>query len=421
LTSLYTRRQLEGVIQRERGRADRVRGKFSLILFRARVTDRRSMLRLARLLLGRCRTIDEMGWFADDCLAALLPYTGSDGARAFASSALRLAEKRLIPASCRIYTYPSAWYFGDESGDDGNGQRAADAARTIPEDDLRLSDGIDDEPTDAGHEPLARGHCGAVAHSVSRLDATGGATAVLEAPPRLADEELQPFDLMPYLLQGASDAAHAMDSVQEVQSLILRRLPWWKRGIDIAGAGSGLLLLAPVMGLAAIAIKLTSRGPVIFKQRRAGLGGRPFWIYKFRTMVTDAEAQKAGLRAFSKQDGPAFKLDRDPRITRAGRILRETSLDELPQLWNVLKGEMSLVGPRPLPMDESAGCDQWQRNRLDVTPGLTCIWQVKGRSRVTFCEWMRMDVNYIRRRTFWHDLKILMGTIPAVLLRRGAR
>jgi lipopolysaccharide/colanic/teichoic acid biosynthesis glycosyltransferase len=183
----------------------------------------------------------------------------------------------------------------------------------------------------------------------------------------------------------------------------------------------GLLVLSPVMILSALAIKGTSHGPVIFKQRRAGLGGRPFWIYKFRTMTIDAEAKKAALRSISEQDGPAFKLTNDPRITGIGKFLRETSLDELPQLWNVLKGDMSLVGPRPLPMDESAECEQWQRSRLDVTPGLTCIWQVKGRSRVTFDQWMRMDVNYIRSRNFFHDIKILTQTIPAVLLRKGAR
>jgi lipopolysaccharide/colanic/teichoic acid biosynthesis glycosyltransferase len=138
-------------------------------------------------------------------------------------------------------------------------------------------------------------------------------------------------------------------------------------------------------------------------------------------MCVDAEAKKQELKAQSEQDGPAFKIKADPRITKIGKILRETSLDELPQLWNVVKGDMSLVGPRPLPVDESDECDVWQRRRLDVTPGLTCIWQVKGRSRVTFDEWVRMDISYIRRRKLFHDLLILVQTIPAVLLRRGAR
>jgi lipopolysaccharide/colanic/teichoic acid biosynthesis glycosyltransferase len=156
-------------------------------------------------------------------------------------------------------------------------------------------------------------------------------------------------------------------------------------------------------------------------QRRAGLGGRPFRLCKFRTMGVDAEAKKQALRSISEQDGPAFKLTNDPRVTKIGKLLRKTSLDELPQFWNVLMGDMSLVGPRPLPIDEQNGVEQWQRARLEVTPGLTCIWQIKGRSQVSFADWVRMDMNYLRRRTLLGDLKILIATVPAVLLRKGAR
>ena len=138
------------------------------------------------------------------------------------------------------------------------------------------------------------------------------------------------------------------------------------------------------------------------------------------TMAVDAESRKDALRSQSEQDGPAFKLKNDPRVTRIGGLLRRTSIDELPQLWNVLRGDMSLVGPRPLPVIESDGCLRWQRRRLAVTPGLTCIWQVSGRSRVTFNEWMRMDLQYVRRRSFWTDIKLIFSTIPSVLLRRGA-
>jgi lipopolysaccharide/colanic/teichoic acid biosynthesis glycosyltransferase len=198
-------------------------------------------------------------------------------------------------------------------------------------------------------------------------------------------------------------------------------MPWWKRVIDIVGAGVGLLVLSPLLIAVAVAMKLTCPGPVIFKQCRAGLGGRPFTIYKFRTMCVDAEAKKHQLRPLNEQDGPAFKMEHDPRVTRLGRFLRKSSIDELPQLFNVLKGDMSLVGPRPLPVDESAACERWQKQRLDVTPGLTCIWQVAGRNQVTFAEWVRMDVAYMRRRTIFHDLSILIRTIPAVLLRRGAK
>ena len=201
----------------------------------------------------------------------------------------------------------------------------------------------------------------------------------------------------------------------------MHRLPWWKRAIDMTGAGIGLIMLAPIMALVALAIKGTSRGPVIFKQRRAGLGGQPFYIYKFRTMIADAEAQKAALRKHQRAGRPGVQADQRSahHAESASCCARRASMN-CRSCSTFCSGDMSLVGPRPLPMDESAACDRWQRRRLDVTPGLTCIWQVKGRSRVTFAEWMRMDVNYIRRRTMWHDVKILAETIPAVLLRKGA-
>jgi lipopolysaccharide/colanic/teichoic acid biosynthesis glycosyltransferase len=181
-----------------------------------------------------------------------------------------------------------------------------------------------------------------------------------------------------------------------------------------------LVVLAPLFAIIAIAVKLSSPGPVIFAQRRSGRGGRPFLMYKFRTMVADAEARKAELLTQNEQDGPAFKIKNDPRVTAVGRFLRKTSLDELPQLWNVLKGEMSLVGPRPLPCAEAEACEGWQRRRLDVTPGITCIWQVRGRSQVSFADWVRMDMQYIRAQSLQQDLKLLLLTVPAVLLRRGA-
>jgi len=208
-------------------------------------------------------------------------------------------------------------------------------------------------------------------------------------------------------------------SAGEVSNLLVRPLPWWKRLIDVLGGSAILAAALPVMAVVALAVKISDRGPVLFKQRRAGLGGKPFTIYKFRTMVVDAEDKKRRLEHKSEQDGPAFKIKHDPRITRVGRFLRETSLDELPQLFNVLMGDMSLVGPRPLPLEESNRCATWHRRRLDVTPGLTCIWQVHGRSNVNFTEWIRMDRRYIRSRSLWQDLKLIVMTVPSILLRRG--
>jgi lipopolysaccharide/colanic/teichoic acid biosynthesis glycosyltransferase len=143
-------------------------------------------------------------------------------------------------------------------------------------------------------------------------------------------------------------------------------------------------------------------------------------MWKFRTMVADAEARKAALMSLNEQDGPAFKIKRDPRITTVGRFLRSTSLDELPQLWNVLKGDMSLVGPRPLPCSESDRCERWQRRRLEVMPGLTGRWQVQGRSSVSFADWVRMDVRYIENQSLGEDLRLILLTVPALVLRKGA-
>jgi lipopolysaccharide/colanic/teichoic acid biosynthesis glycosyltransferase len=205
-----------------------------------------------------------------------------------------------------------------------------------------------------------------------------------------------------------------------LQALLIEPLPTWKRCWDVIVASIALVVLFPLFVIIALAIKLSSPGPVIFKQRRSGCGGQPFVIYKFRTMILDAEARRAELHGVNERDGPAFKLSRDPRVTLLGRILRNTSLDELPQLWNVIKGDMSLVGPRPLPCAESDACSGWQRRRLDVRPGITCIWQVWGRGGVPFAEWVRMDVRYIRSLSPWQDFKLLLLTVPAVVLRRGA-
>ncbi len=220
--------------------------------------------------------------------------------------------------------------------------------------------------------------------------------------------------------QPEAVAMQAMGEAQPMEMLFARPMPAWKRAIDVIGSATALILAAPVMAVVAVAIKLTSTGPVLFTQPRDSIGGRRFTMYKFRTMSVDAEQQKAALRALSEQDGPAFKMTNDPRVTQLGKFLRKTSLDELPQLFNVLVGDMSLVGPRPLPCDESGRCEPWQRRRLDVTPGLTCIWQVRGRSAVTFCEWARMDIEYIRSRSLVNDVKLIAETVPAVALRRGA-
>lgn len=194
-----------------------------------------------------------------------------------------------------------------------------------------------------------------------------------------------------------------------------------RRAFDVIFASSVLVLLSPLCLIIAAAIKVTSPGPVIFRQRRAGLHGRQFRMLKFRSMVVDAEAMKPHLVAFNEMDGPAFKMSKDPRVTAVGRVLRKTSLDELPQLWNILLGEMSFVGPRPVIVEEADRYEPWQRRRLSMPPGLTCLWQISGRNDLPFEEWMRLDLQYVDNWSLWLDLKIACKTIPAVILGRGAK
>jgi exopolysaccharide biosynthesis polyprenyl glycosylphosphotransferase len=194
-----------------------------------------------------------------------------------------------------------------------------------------------------------------------------------------------------------------------------------KRLVDILGAALGLLVLGPLLMVPiAVAIKLSSSGPVLFRQTRSGLRGRQFTMYKFRSMVGNAEMLRGPLEAFNEVSGPVFKMKNDPRVTRFGRFLRRTSLDELPQLWCVLKGEMSLVGPRPPIPSEVDEYDPWHRRRLSMKPGLTCLWQVSGRSTIAFEEWVRLDLQYTDNWSLWLDLRILLRTIPAVLNGVGA-
>ena len=194
-----------------------------------------------------------------------------------------------------------------------------------------------------------------------------------------------------------------------------------KRAMDIAGSLIGLILLSPLMLLIAAAIRLTGPGPAIFAQERYGLRKRRFRMYKFRTMRPDAEEMQAGLEASNEAQGPVFKIRDDPRITAVGRILRRTSLDELPQLYNVLKGEMALVGPRPLPeRDVARFSDSWLMRRFSVTPGITCLWQISGRSNTPFDQWIELDLQYIDHWSLLLDLSILLKTIPAIVRGAGA-
>jgi lipopolysaccharide/colanic/teichoic acid biosynthesis glycosyltransferase len=214
----------------------------------------------------------------------------------------------------------------------------------------------------------------------------------------------------------APDGVSALD-IPDHESATYRFL---KRAFDLVVGTVILLLLIPVVPIVALMIWLDSPGPILFRQTRLGRGGLPFSFYKFRSMIVDADGKMADVAGQNEQSGPVFKMREDPRITAVGRFLRRSSLDEIPQILNVLRGDMCVVGPRPALPREVARYQPWQRRRMDVKPGLTCLWQISGRSHIGFDEWMRLDIEYLRTRSIRTDVVILLKTIPAVMARRGA-
>lgn len=238
-----------------------------------------------------------------------------------------------------------------------------------------------------------------------------------ECPPHL----MSPMELL---------EATKRDSIWRHLTLRRRLAQWWvavklraaaKRTVDIVGAGVGVIVLSPLLIATAIAIKLESPGPVFFTQERVGKRGKPFNMIKFRSMRTTAEADKAALQTQNEsEDGVLFKMKADPRVTRIGRIIRRFSIDELPQLFNILRGDMAIVGPRPAIHSEVAQYDHEARKRLQTKPGLTCIWQVSGRSDLSFGQQVDLDIQYLRQQSILTDVKLIARTIPAVVTGRGA-
>jgi exopolysaccharide biosynthesis polyprenyl glycosylphosphotransferase len=224
----------------------------------------------------------------------------------------------------------------------------------------------------------------------------------------------------------ATTSKVSLDHIEHVPLLTLSTTPqdemqlFAKRVLDTMLAAAAVVVLSPILLVAALLVKLTSRGPVLYRQTRCGLGGRRFTLYKFRSMVDGAHQMRAEIEHLNEVDGPVFKIADDPRCTPVGRWLRRTSLDELPQLWNVLRGDMSFVGPRPPVPEEVDKYEPWQRRRLRMRPGLTCLWALEGRSKLNFERWMQLDLSYIDRWSLWLDAKIFVKTIPHVLFGRGA-
>ncbi|MBM3978269.1 MAG: sugar transferase [Planctomycetes bacterium] len=360
----------QDLMLKERARSDRTGDCVSLLAITP--GERDSLESIEAILCGRrrrrLRCTDELGWLGPDRIGILLPCTSSREAIELASSITAADHSGRLKA-CRweVYTH----YHHATASTDENGQALPIADRRRAPADVQVERRHHDVP-----QSPSRGESGAV-----------------------------------------SDPAPALP----LNDLLAVERPWIKRATDVVGALLVLLVMAPFMLLSALAIKLTSPGPVIYTQQRAGRNGRPFTFYKFRTMCVDADKLKEQLLAFNEQTGPAFKMTNDPRVTTVGRFLRKTSLDELPQLWNVLRGDISLVGPRPPITHELQGYEAWQMRRLDTIGGLTCTWQVSGRNKVLFEDWVRMDLRYIEQgHSFVGDMKLLVKTVPAVLARRGA-
>lgn len=213
---------------------------------------------------------------------------------------------------------------------------------------------------------------------------------------------------------------YSSPQIADIAQPAVSALPSWKRATDVVFSIIVLLVLSPLLVAVAVAIKITSTGPIIFKQQRVGLAGKPFTCYKFRSMVLGAETQRDQLLEHNLRSGVGFKMINDPRVTPVGRIVRRTSIDELPQLFNVLKRDMSLVGPRPLPVEDARQQDAWHTSRQEIVPGITCLWQVYARHSHCHKKWARYDMDYIQNRSPLLDLKILLLTLPAVISTRGA-
>lgn len=387
---LHPPKAMELLLCKERMRCDRYSQFFSLIVIELKQagtasTDRQIHL-LAKILHKRLRLTDEIGYLLKGGLGVMLPMTELHGAKVVQNSILIAATRNGLSLDTQIFTYSGI-----------------DKPHLGDEDSTNASDSEFD--FDEGHEPSVQ-------------------DTVVESEPFSARGSLAPLTMkrivradnvsqsrIPAVSKGVSaDTTHP--------EYICPRYPIWKRCTDIVGASIGLMLALPVILLAAIAIKLTSKGPVFFRQLRSGQFGNAFPMYKLRTMVVDAEQLKAKLEMLNERDGPAFKLKNDPRVTRIGGLLRKTGIDELPQLWNVLIGHMAIVGPRPLPCSEASKCEQWHRRRLDTKPGLTCTWQISKSRQISFSEWMRMDLKYTDSRTFFGDLRLIFKTAMAVFLGR---
>jgi lipopolysaccharide/colanic/teichoic acid biosynthesis glycosyltransferase len=383
---MLTPRDMEAAILKERIRCDRHGLYFALVVIQinkvADLSVRKQIRILAKLLHKRLRLTDEKGMLLKGGVGVLLPMTDLMGATTVKNWIVETADRYGLSIEADVFPY---------SGRD-------EYERSSENDNDRIDSDSGELVVASVEKPQGR-----------QLDNHHGLVMESTAKPVRADDHSQVRTIHSSKLTTNSTVSTLH---------FCPRYPAWKRCSDIAGALVGLTFAAPVIVIAGAAIKLTSKGPIFFCQMRTGQFGNAFPIYKLRTMVVDAEELQAKLQDLNERDGPAFKMKNDPRVTSVGKILRKTGLDELPQLWNVLIGDMALVGPRPLPCGEDAKCSAWQRRRLDTKPGLTCTWQISKSRKVSFNDWMRMDLHYAKKRSVIADVSLLFKTVMAVVLGR---
>jgi len=363
--------EFRSTLRRERARADRGGSKFSVVIFDLTNEDKRavSSIDLPALFAKRLRSTDVVGWFDKYCIGVYLFNTSTWGAWKFADDISRNIFSVFTSLVCRVYTYPH----NQDSLNNGPGSGGSCDSKT--EEYLFGSD----DPVNS-----------------TKL-------ACSDQPPQecaVTDPDLR-----------------KLDSSLELESLLACRVPPWKRICDILGALLGIVLASPLFLFLFVLIKSVSRGPVLFRQERIGYLRRPFMFWKIRTMKVHADCarHKSHVHDLINNEKPMNKLDDDPQIIPLGRLLRKSCIDELPQLINVLRGEMSLVGPRPCLPYEFQEYQFWHRKRFDILPGMTGLWQVNGKNKTTFTEMIRLDIAYEQQMSLWLDLRIIIKTMPAII------
>jgi len=391
--AFLSKRQFERAIIRERIRASRRGIPFCVVTFKPAFSRRRAeSAKVAKLLLRNLRVTDEKSIFSNDELASLLVDTTHLGGRAVMDRLSLLFDDLGIDVSMELQVHdlsPDDFEGPSGSGNDGRSEQMRRHPQAVG---VAVGGGLSRETWDQS----------------SSWQTNGAVTAdrrSLQLDPRKAP-----------VSHLANEVVSSDDPL--VQTVTLYGVV--KRAFDVCAALLGIVLVGPLLLFAMALVRLTSPGSPIFCQTREGRRGKPFTIYKLRTMVVGAEESQQSLRELSHRDGPAFKIKSDPRVTKVGRFLRATCIDELPQLINVLFGDMSVVGPRPLPWHESRACSHWQRRRLDIRPGLTCFWQINKSSVETFDDWMRLDLAYVDRRSLRVDLELILRTMSVALLGRGS-